>query len=87
MDNMDKGISFGVFLGALAVVGGIFMTIITQSPDERFVRNKNNYCNVIKQQETEDKIYCGKACWIPAVINTYQCNNGKTYTIVETDRR
>lgn len=87
MNDMDKGVSLGLVLGAVTLFGGIFMAYITQSPDEKFVRDKDNSCKVVQQQDTDEKIYCGKACWSPTVINTYQCGNGKTYTITETDRR
>lgn len=64
---------------AFCLLGGLFMAYITQSPEQKYVRNKANGCHVVEQKDTDNKIYCGKACYAAAIINVYQCSNGSTY--------
>jgi hypothetical protein len=60
----------------LAITAGIlimasFFSFLFQNPDEKYI--KQNDCKVVSTQESDETIYCGKACWQKANLVTYHC--------------
>lgn len=58
----------------IVVLGfGVFLGITTPSERQKFL-NAHPECKLISEEEMpEERVYCGKACTRPAVLETYQC--------------
>lgn len=82
----DDGYDFVTQATTVVLVCGLFAlgaSALFSSPEKRFVRDPINRCLVVEQVETDERIYCGKACSQDAVINVYQCKDGRHYRILE----
>lgn len=75
---------FGVVLAILSLVLGVMMAAITKNPVETFVRDPKNKCETISRTPSEERIYCGKACWQPAQVVKYFCGDGKYHEVLES---
>lgn len=86
LDNDDEFLRLGVTAVLATIVIALILAALTSNPDQAFVKDRKNQCEVISKASTEDRIYCGKACSQEAQYVTYQCNNKRKYTILEALR-
>ncbi len=69
---------FAMWLVVLCLVVAGFMAWATRPELVDYVMDRDNNCQLISKHETEERLYCGKACTTPEWRHVFECpNRGK----------
>lgn len=80
MNNFD---SWSMFIGGALLTGFLATLAIMDIIPVPKSSNKHEGCTKVQSIKTDELQYCGKACWMPIYVNTYQCGT-ETKILIES---